>query len=162
MPRTQRVPGPAQVEALMEQDPVIAPQLALLRQRSSDVDLGHVRIVPVDSSLMYVVPVYQVARTQGIPELQHILVSDGDQVVMASTLDQGLGLLRGVSPVTVANTTRTQDQAEGPTDWSRRALQLLDAAEASLRGGDWAGYGARLKQLRDLLQQSTRTRETPR
>src|SRR5207253_5291378 len=48
LPRDQQIPGPTQVQALIEQDPAISPQLTLWRQSGSDVDLGHLRIVPLD------------------------------------------------------------------------------------------------------------------
>ena len=35
--------------------------------------------------------------------------------------------------------------------WPREALELLDVAEARLRAGDWAGFGAALDELRALL-----------
>ena len=35
--------------------------------------------------------------------------------------------------------------------WPREALDLLDQAEASLREGDWTGFGAALTELRALL-----------
>jgi hypothetical protein len=37
-------------------------------------------------------------------------------------------------------------------------LRLLEEAETALRNGDWAGYGARQRQLRELLQQAARQR----
>jgi uncharacterized protein len=156
MPRNQQVPGPVQVLALIEQDPVISPQLALWRQTQGDVNLGHMRIVPVDSTLLYIVPVYRVARGRPIPELQRIVVSEGDRVAMALSLDEGLTTLRGQPASAPVRATRPSETA--PADaWPQRALQLLDAAETSLRNGDYAAYGARLRQLRELLQQSPRS-----
>jgi uncharacterized membrane protein (UPF0182 family) len=166
LPRNQQVPGPAQVEALMEQDPVISPQLTLWRQAGSNVNLGHMRIVPVDSTLLYAVPVYLAARGRAIPELQRIIVSNGDHVAMASSLQEGLATLRGApasAPTTAPTPTPTPTPISAAENgWAQRALQLLEAAETSLRNGDWAGYGARLNQLRDLLRQQTRSPEVPR
>jgi uncharacterized membrane protein (UPF0182 family) len=161
LPRNQQVPGPAQVEALMEQDPVISPQLTLWRQAGSTVNLGQIRIVPVDNTLLYVVPVYLAASGRAIPELQRIIASDGDHVAMAPSLEEALGLLRGAPSNAPAPTVRPATNAPAER-WPERALQLLEAAETSLRNGDFAGYGARLKQLRELLQQIARQPETPR
>ncbi|MGH7467046.1 MAG: UPF0182 family protein [Longimicrobiales bacterium] len=162
LPRNQQIPGPAQVEALMEQDPVISPQLTLWRQAGSTVNLGHIRIVPVDSTLLYVVPVYLAARGRAIPELQRIIVSDGDHVTMATSLDDGLSALRGAPSTAPAATTGSTAPVAATNGWPQRALQLLEAAETSLRNGDWAGYGARLTQLRELLRQLARPAQVPR
>jgi uncharacterized membrane protein (UPF0182 family) len=162
LPRNQQIPGPAQVEALMEQDPTISPQLTLWRQAGSTVNLGHIRIVPVDSTLVYVVPVYLAARGRAIPELQRIIVSDGDHVAMAATLGEGLAALRGAPGSAPPPPTTTMPATSGTEGWPQRALQLLEAAETSLRNGDWAGYGARLAELRQLLRQLARPPQAPR
>jgi uncharacterized membrane protein (UPF0182 family) len=162
LPRNQQVPGPAQIEALMEQDPVISPQLTLWRQAGSNVNLGHMRIVPVDSTLLYAVPVYLAARGRAIPELQRIIVSNGDQVAMSTTLEDALATLRGAPATPPAPAPAPTASPPATNGWAQRALQLLESAENSLRNGDWAGYGARLQQLRDLLRQQTRSQEVPR
>jgi uncharacterized membrane protein (UPF0182 family) len=157
MPRDQQVPGPTQVEALIEQDPVISPQLTLWRQSGSVASLGNVRIVPIDGTLLYVIPLFLSAQGSPIPELQQTIVSDGDRVTMAPTLGEALTALRGTpesapAPVSTAPTSTLPVQ----NDWSQRALRLLEEAETALRNGDWAGYGARQRQLRELLQQAAR------
>jgi uncharacterized membrane protein (UPF0182 family) len=40
-------------------------------------------------------------------------------------------------------------------DVPRRALELLDQAERALRAGDYATFGARLQELKRVLQQSS-------
>ena len=162
LPRDQQVSGPAQVEALMEQDPIISPQLTLWRQAGSEVDLGQVRIVPIENSLLYVVPLFLAAGGSPIPELQRIIVSDGDRVAMAPTLQDALAQLRG-TPGVVVTTSEDRPSTAAPTEgWSARALDLLESAENSLRSGDWAGYGERMRQLRQLLQRISRPPTTSR
>jgi hypothetical protein len=39
--------------------------------------------------------------------------------------------------------------------WPREALELLDLAERRLRGGDFAGFGVALEELRRLLERLT-------
>ena len=153
LPRDRQVQGPDQVQAMIEQDPVISPELSLLRQRGSGVDMGHLRVVPLDSTILYVQPLFLSADENPIPELWRIVVSDGSRISMAPTLRRALASLdlpvedrpvprRGVVPATDG----------GP--WSARALDLLERAEARLRDGDWAGYGRLLEELRGVLQQA--------
>jgi uncharacterized protein len=161
LPRDQQVPGPNQIQALMEQDPIISQQLTLWRQRGSEVTFGHVRIVPADNSLLYVVPVYLEAQTTPVPQLQAIIVSDGIESAMASTLRDALTAVRsgGVGEATLPPaTTATIPPVQVEANWASRALQLMQAADRSLRAGDFAGYGAQLRQLRELLEQASRER----
>ncbi|MFW6205996.1 MAG: UPF0182 family protein [Gemmatimonadota bacterium] len=147
-PRDQQVPGPGQVQAVIEQDPVIASELSLLRQRGSDVDMGRVRILALDSVVVYMQPLFLSAEEVPIPELWRVVVSDGRNVAMAATLDDALAAL--------AERTGPRDrpaaQPAGRGGWPDEALDLLEMAERRLRAGDWAGYGRVLDELRALLQ----------
>ncbi|MGZ8143809.1 MAG: UPF0182 family protein [Methylosarcina sp.] len=77
-----QVNGPAQVEALIEQDPDISAQFTLWDQGGSNIRLGRMIIMPMGNSVLYVQPVYIVSTTNAIPELLRIIVSIGNQVVM--------------------------------------------------------------------------------
>ncbi len=77
-----QVDGPAQVEALIQQDPKISAQFTLWDQGGSNIRLGRMVIMPMGNSVLYVHPVYMVSTTNGIPELARVIVSIGNQVVM--------------------------------------------------------------------------------
>ncbi|HSH45384.1 MAG TPA: UPF0182 family protein, partial [Longimicrobiales bacterium] len=144
-PTDQQVPGPGQVQALIEQDPVISPELSLLRQRGTGIDMGHPRLIPLDSSVLYVQPLFLSADENPIPALWRVVVSDGENVGLGDDLYAALATLD--LPVSARDTAT----APATGGWPTQALRLLDAAEASLRDGDWEGYGRRLEQLRRLL-----------
>ena len=86
-----QVEGPAQVSALIDQDPEIARQLTLWDQRGSRVLRGRIIVLPVGKSLLYLQPVY-IVSTSGtrIPELQRIILSMGNVVVMNDSLEGGI------------------------------------------------------------------------
>lgn len=86
-----QVEGPAQVSALIDQDPEIARQLTLWDQRGSRVLRGRIIVLPVGRSVLYVQPVY-IVSTSGtrIPELQRIILSMGNVVVMDASLENGI------------------------------------------------------------------------
>lgn len=158
LPRDQQVPGPNQVAAMMEQDPAISPQLSLWRQAGSDVNLGYLRVLPLDHSFLYVQPIFLSARERSIPELARVVVSDGRSVMMGTSLEEAARLLhspaartRPAEPPSVGGSA-PRPPASG--DWSRRALQLLEQAEQRLRSGDWAGFGESWNALRTLLRQA--------
>jgi uncharacterized membrane protein (UPF0182 family) len=89
--REAQVDGPAQVNALIDQDPEIARQLTLWDQRGSRVLRGRIIVLPVGKSVLYIQPVY-IVSTSGtrIPELQRIILSMGNVVVMDARLETGI------------------------------------------------------------------------
>src|SRR5690606_35836811 len=64
-----------------------------------EVIRGHLLVIPIEDSLLYVEPLYLQATGNQIPELRRVIVSDGRQVIMASTLDDGLRQLLGKEAV---------------------------------------------------------------
>ena len=142
------VPGPRQVEALIEQDPTISQQFSLWRQGGSQVWTGHLHLIPVGDRILYMEPVFLAAEEDAIPELRRFVVSDGTRVAMEETLSGALAALSGgVAQASPAST-------EGPQVplVSGDALELLNAAEQALRDGDWAGFGDALERLRQVLE----------
>lgn len=155
-PIAEQAPGPRQVEALVEQDPVISQQFSLWRQGGSQVWSGHLHVVPVGETLLYMEPIYLAAAADAIPELRRIVLSDGKRVAMEGSLEQALEVLArqtGTSGVESSELPPARlVSGRGTEDWSREALRLLEQAEERLRSGDWAGFGETLGRLRRLLQ----------
>ncbi len=149
LPRDQLIPGPTQIQTIMEQDPVISTQLSLWRQAGSDVDMGHLRVVPLESSFLYVVPLFLSAEDSAIPQLRRVVLSDGTTVSWGETLAEALARLGAGRTAPVEE---PGPEVPGTAGWPARALDILDAAAARLRAGDWAGYGARMDELRALLE----------
>ena len=145
-----QAPGPRQIEALVEQDPVISQQLSLWRTGGSQVWTGHLHVVPYGEHLLYMEALYIAAAADAIPELRRFLVSDGRSVAMEPTLEETVADFSGRAPA-------RQYVAEDvlipvPNRWPAEALELLRRAESHLREGDWPGFGTALQELRDLLE----------
>jgi uncharacterized protein len=81
-----QVNGPAQVEALINQNPEISAQFTLWGQYGSSVNLGRMVILPMGNTVLYVQPVYMTSTKTKIPELARVIVSIGNVVVMDTTL----------------------------------------------------------------------------
>ncbi|MGH7275994.1 MAG: UPF0182 family protein, partial [Candidatus Rokuibacteriota bacterium] len=98
-PKQKLVFGPRQVDARIDQDPVISQQLSLWNQRGSTVIRGSLLAIPIDQSLIYVQPLYLAASEQGaLPELRRVIVAHGNQIAMEATLQQSLTRLFGGRP----------------------------------------------------------------
>jgi uncharacterized membrane protein (UPF0182 family) len=166
-PKQKLVFGPRQVVARISQDQVIAPQITLWNQQGSQVIWGTLMVIPIEESLIYVRPLYLRASGGRIPELTRVIVAYENRIVMQETLEAGLAELFGgkaAPPVDERSTAAPTPAApaEGAvtppgagSDISAMAAQArahYDRAVAAQRNGDWATYGAELRQLGQVLE----------
>ncbi|HEX6589540.1 MAG TPA: UPF0182 family protein [Longimicrobiales bacterium] len=157
MPPGELVQGPSQVQSAVEQDPLVAEQLSLWRRAGSDVDLGQLRVVPTGGGFLYMQPLFLSATGNPIPELRAVIVSDGASVRMETTLAEAVAGLAGQAangaPGTVPTPGPGTPAAPQPAVTPAQVLDLLDRAERRLREGDFAGFGADLREVRRLLEE---------
>jgi uncharacterized membrane protein (UPF0182 family) len=159
-PKQKLVYGPRQIDARIDQDPVISQQLSLWNQRGSTVIRGSLLAIPVDKSLIYVQPLYLAAAEQGaLPELRRVIVAYGNQIAMEQTLEQSLArIFGGAAPAPAATTTATaapgaaRPASSAIGGAAQRALEIYNRAQDALRRGDWAQYGAEQKRLEEALR----------
>jgi uncharacterized protein len=169
LPRDELIPGPQQVESLIDQDPAISEQLALWKRGGSDVIRGHIVIVPVDSTLIYVEPLFLEAQESAIPQLERVIVAAGRRVVMRPTMQGALAALfegegvtdeRRAGALAAAPTSPAQPTpAPGATPAAgtpgadvERVRRLMEQADAHLRAGDLAAFGQTWAELRAALR----------
>jgi uncharacterized protein len=154
-PKDKLVFGPFQIEAQINQNTEISRQLTLWNQLGSRVIRGHLIVIPIENSILYVSPLYLRAETGQLPELKRVIVAYGERVVMEETLAEALGALfkesRLVFPPPGAPAKTSRSHAEA--DRAREALSRYNRAMEQLRTGDWAGFGAELDKLRSLLEE---------
>ena len=159
-PKQKLVYGPRQIDARIDQDPVISQQLSLWNQRGSSVIRGSLLAIPLDQSLIYVQPLYLAASEQGaLPELRRVIVAHGNRIAMEPTLEQSLSRIFGarLPPLTTAVLPPATDAAPPPPPGDRalaqRALDIYQRAQEALRRGDWAAYGSEQKGLEETLRE---------
>jgi uncharacterized protein len=161
LPRDELIPGPQQIEAMIDQDPEISQQLALWLRGGSDVIRGHLMIVPIDGSLVFVEPLFLEAENAAIPQLERVILAAGSRVVMEPTFASAVtALLSGQPTVLTASSSKESDPAETPSgdldhEAVDRARRLMAEADAMLRAGDWAGFGRTWEALRRTLISAT-------
>ena len=94
--KTEQVWGPIQIEASISQAPEISEKISLWNQQGSSVIRGNLLVMPMDSTIMYVEPIYLKAAQSPIPELKRVVLARGDgRVVMEPTLSLALESLLG-------------------------------------------------------------------
>lgn len=158
-PKDELVYGPAQIESTINQDPDISPKLNLWNQLGTKVNRGNMIVIPIEKSILYVKPLYLQSTTSKIPELSQVVVAYQDKVAMESTLEAALQRVfgsAGSQPVASDGTRQPSAKVSAPQDIQgliNQAGAQFDAAQKSQRDGDWAGYGAQVKQLESTLKQ---------
>ena len=167
--------GPKQIEARIDQDPVISSQLSLWNQQGSQVIRGNLLVIPIGESLLYVEPLYIQAATGKIPELKRVIVATSERVVMAENLGLALAeqfgqdILADAKLAQLALTGKGSLPAEQPSapssadtvDLALSSLEELimeansryNQAQNALLSGNWADYGAELEALQQVLEQ---------
>ncbi len=174
-PADTTVFGPAQIEARIDQDPLISQQVTLWSQAGSTVIRGNLIVVPVGDSLLYLQPVYLQSTGSAFPEFQRIVVASPREVVWAATLSESLRLLLeaearpGTGPSPAPTPGPTPSGSPGPSatprptppdgdplpadvagliDYANRHFEL---AQAALRNGDFATYGTEIALVEAAL-----------
>lgn len=171
-PEERNVFGPQQIAARARQDTTISQQVSLWDQAGSQVGSGNLMVIPIESSLLYVMPLYLSARDSQIPELKRVIVALGDTVVMEPTLEEALSRVVGghvappssaaapsARPATGSAARPSAPSAGGgalPPDVTRlvdQANSQYDKAQAALKNGDFAEYGRQTNALKQTLQE---------
>ena len=152
-PKDSLVTGPQQVEANIDQAPVIKSQFALLNAPGSQVIRGNLLVLPIETSLLYIEPVYLQATNVAKPQLKKVIAATGQNVAMEDTLDKALASLLG---------TAAPSNPSGPTGPapSGTVAQLIaqakthyDLAQAALRNSDLATYAKEIQMVGNILNQ---------
>ena len=101
VPKDPQVHGPSQVEARIENDPLISQQFTLWggEGEGSRIVRGQLLVIPVGDAIIYVEPLYLQSEALAFPELKKVILADGSNVVMADSVGEGLAmLLEGGAP----------------------------------------------------------------
>ncbi|MBE9222977.1 UPF0182 family protein [Cyanobacterium stanieri LEGE 03274] len=89
-PKQELVFGPDQIEALINQDPLISGQISLWNRQGSKAIQGNLLVIPIEQSLLYVEPVYLEADQNSIPALTRVIVVYDNRIVMANSLQEAI------------------------------------------------------------------------
>ncbi len=92
-PKQKLVYGSKQIEALINQDPVISQQISLWNREGSRAIQGNLLIIPIEQSLLYVEPLYIEAEQNSLPALARVIVVYENRIVMAETLQEAIAAI---------------------------------------------------------------------
>lgn len=92
-PKQKLIYGTEQIEALINQDPVISQQISLWDRQGSKAIQGNLLVIPIEESLLYVEPLYLEAEQNSLPTLVRVIVVYNNRIVMAQTLKQAINVI---------------------------------------------------------------------
>jgi uncharacterized protein len=165
MPRGEQIDGPALINSTINATSDISPQISLLNQQGSRVQLGNVLVLPIEKSILYVRPLYVSSDQNPLPELRKVIVVNGDRAIMRDSLADALNaLVPGANVSTLEQQQATATPGTNPPpgpNVNATVQQLLDQAaqdfsdaEAALKNGDLATYQQKIKAAESLVDQA--------
>ena len=158
-PSGQDVDGPGLVFSRINSDQDFSEARTLLGQEGggSEVQFGDLLTIPIEDSILYVLPMYVRARQEAaVPELKLVMVVNGSSVSVATSLPPALQEATGA---TTGGEPPPPDGGGGTVDQQVQRLltQAVDhfaAAEAALRNGDLATYQSELALAQAIVERA--------
>ena len=158
LPAGRDVDGPSLVFSRINSDQAFSAARTLLGTGGSEVQFGDLLTIPIEDSILYVLPMYVRARQESaVPELKLVMVVNGTSVSVADNLPDAIedatGAVSGGEPEPPGGGGGTVD--EQVEELLAEAVQHFAAAEAALRAGDLATYQSEQEQAQALVEQAT-------
>jgi len=136
--------GPAQIAARINQDQTISKDLTLWNQQGSQVLRAPTLVLPVDSTFLYVDPIYIQATEARMPQLKKIVLAVGNRLIYTDTYDQAIAQLSSGAQVLVRQ-AEAQQPAPGAPPSAAQTPATADGRLESVRN--------HLRRYRDLAAQ---------
>ena len=162
-PKSRTIYGPEQIEAQIDQNTEISKEFSLWKSSGTSYRRGNMFVVPINSSILYVEPVYLEATNSSIPEVKRIIVAYDDKIAYEETLAECLVTLFGDDAEKGVGTSdgSAQTGTAGDEKLTTRELAALAAAayenaQKAMQQGDWSKYGKYLDELEGYLNELTK------
>src|SRR6266850_1154324 len=94
-PKSRLIDGPLQIEARIDQNAQLSAQFSLWNQQGSRVVRGHLLVIPLGRSLLYVEPIYLRAESSPMPELRLVVLATQDRLGYGASFEEALNSLFG-------------------------------------------------------------------
>ncbi len=163
-PKSRTIYGPEQIEAQIDQNTEISKEFSLWTSAGTTYRRGNMFIIPINTSILYVEPVYLEATNSSIPEVKRIIVAYNDKIAYEETLaDCLISLFGSKAQNGVSGSETTQTGTEGTDNTENLSVREIaelvqdyySKAQTAQRNGDWAKYGEYLDQMEEYLNKLT-------
>jgi uncharacterized protein len=177
-PESRLIEGPLQIEARIDQNAQLSAQFSLWNQQGSRVLRGHLLVIPIGRSLLYVEPVYLQAQRSPMPELRLVVLAIQERVAYGQNFEEALANLIGDSAGAAAQTSETPTtqkpttgqppattQAPPPAGNTQqlilRAIQEFEEYQRLTAQGKLGEAGQKLEQHKRTLDELRRSSGKP-
>lgn len=157
-PKSRTIYGPEQIEAQIDQSTEISKEFSLWNSSGTKYRRGNLFVIPIETSILYVEPVYLEAKNSSIPEVKRVIVAYKDKIAYKQTLAECLAELFGEDAengVTSSHDNNGNKPKDGDVISREQIIEKLskayDNAVKAQRDGDWAKYGEYLDEMKELI-----------
>lgn len=171
-PKSRLIDGPLQIEARIDQNSQLSSQFTLWNQQGSRVLRGHLLVIPIGRSLLYVEPIYLRAESSPMPELRMVVLATQDRLGYGQTFDEAMTSLFG-DLARPATPQKVEEQNEKPGEVTpkpaaspleredvqqliTRAVQEFDEYQRLTSQGKLGEAGQKLEQHKRTLEELKR------
>jgi uncharacterized membrane protein (UPF0182 family) len=170
-PKSRLIDGPLQIEARIDQNAQLSAQFSLWNQQGSRVLRGHLLVIPMGKSLLYVEPIYLKAESSPMPELRLVVLATQERLGFGQSFDEAMSSLFGESakPQPPAKTEQPKPGAEAqpkappspsPSETLQqlvnRAAQEFEEYQKLTAAGRLAEAGKKLEDHKRTLEELRR------
>ena len=169
-PSSRLIDGPTQIEARIDQNAQLAGQFTLWNQQGSRVIRGHLLVIPIGQSLLFVEPIYLQAERSPMPELRVVVLATQEKLVYGQTFAEAMNNLFGEAakaPPPESGQEPPREGAPTPTPAATppnqtlqqlidRAIQEFDDYQRLMSQGKFAEAGQKLEQHKRTLDEIRR------
>lgn len=169
-PKSRLIDGPVQIEARIDQNAQLSSQFTLWNQQGSRVIRGHLLVIPIGRSLMYVEPVYLQAVQSPMPELRLVVLATQEKLAYGLTFTEAMNNLFGEvakaaeEKPAASQPTQGEGGAQQPTPTAtppvqnlqqlvNRAIQEFEDYQRLTSQGKLAEAGQKLEQHKHTLEE---------
>ena len=176
-PKSRLIDGPLQIEARIDQNAQLSGQFTLWNQQGSHVQRGHLLVIPIGRSLLYVEPVYLKADRSPMPELRLVVLATQDRLAYGANFDEALTNLFGeaAKPSTEAKPEQAKSKpgpsaqpSPTPPPATQNTEQLINRAGQEFEEyqrltaeGKLGEAGKKLEELKHTLEDLKKAKGKP-
>lgn len=164
-PKVELSYGPMQIEARISQNEGLA-NFFNWKAKANRIIRGHLLVIPVGESLIYVEPIYLESKLNPVPELSLVVVASPKRIGYGPTLSAALEHLFSGEPVTEVIAAASEESMEPEpampepsllpsgtvAELAQQISEKYAEAESLRLEGDFAGYAQRVAELGPLIE----------
>jgi uncharacterized protein len=159
-PKSRLIDGPVQIEARIDQNAQLSGQFTLWNQQGSRVIRGHLLVIPIGRSLMFVEPVYLQAERSPMPELRLVVLATQEKLAYGQSFAEAMNSLFGEAATktetSAASSPTPQQPSEDLQQLVDRAIQEFDDYQRLTSQGKLGEAGQKLEQHKQTLEEIKR------